>query len=243
MKIAAFNLRHGGKTSVNNSWTQIFTKFAPDIVLAQETFHPKEYLSAGDLAGCGGPAGACVPRRKWGSAVYSARRPLVPVSIPGFDGWITGAHIPTLRIGRSDKELLVFSLHAPSPYASKVNSILDAISSLRGECDLILGGDFNITTAIRHSSETIQSGASDRQILKRLRTEFGLVNAWQALHPNESLPQTLRWSGNLTTAYHCDGIFVPFSCVPYLVDVVIGDMDTWASWSDHNPIVATFRDE
>ncbi len=199
MKIASFNLRHGGKNSFpENSWKQLLKQFAPDLVLAQETFHPNQYLSVSELSGFSDPVWECVPDRKWGSAILSAGHPVGRVPLPGFEGWVTGGRMPTLKIGGSNKQLLVFSLHAPRPYERKLNQILDAIRALRDECDLVLGGDFNVTTAMRHPSETLKNTSGELRILERLRTEFGLVNAWQASHPYESLPQTLKWWGSLS---------------------------------------------
>lgn len=37
----------------------------------------------------------------------------------------------------------------------------------------------------------------------QLREEFGLINAWQALHEGEDLPQTLRWTSNKSAPFHC----------------------------------------
>ena len=74
----------------------------------------------------------------------------------------------------------------------------------------------------------------------RLAEEFGLHNCWQTANPDQPLSQTLRWTGDRTIPYHCDGIFVPRSWKDRLksCDVIAGE--EWNRLSDHNPVVACF---
>jgi exonuclease III len=146
------------------------------------------------------------------------------------------------------KPLFVFSVHTPSPgpYEKKVNDILEYVREITRGSDIIIGGDFNITTAVRHPSEsvknkTLQNTPVELAIIKRLRKEFGLINSWQAVNPNMNLPQTLRWTGNKNEPYHCDGIFIPHSWLRHLESCEVFATDGWSEMSDHNPMVATFN--
>ena len=87
-----------------------------------------------------------------------------------------------------------------------------------------------------------QSLALDKPALKqdmviqaRLRDELERVNCWKVANPDRPLAQTLRWTGNRETAYHCDGLFVPAAWRERIrmCDVVTG----WEELSDHNPVV------
>lgn len=60
-------------------------------------------------------------------------------------------------------------------------------------------------------------------------------------NPNQDLPQTLRWSNNKTTPYHCDGIFAPISWYPYLDSAEVIAEEGWDSLSDHNLVTALFE--
>jgi len=242
MKIVTYNLHCGGKRGAGNHWEKLLNELAPDLVLAQETLDPAEYFPADAFSQRAQAAVWSPVPAKWGSAVLATGYNLTETAIPGFEGWVAGARMPHFSMGNEpSRPLSIFSLHTPSPgpYEQKVHEILDRIRDVAGGGDILIAGDFNITTAVRHPSEALCNTAAELGILKRLRTEFGLVNAWQAAHPNQSLPQTLRWSGNRDNPYHCDAIFIPLSWVRYLekCEILAGG---WASMSDHNPIMATF---
>jgi endonuclease/exonuclease/phosphatase family metal-dependent hydrolase len=106
--------------------------------------------------------------------------------------------------------------------------------------DLILGGDFNVAVGYRQSREGRTISRREREILERLSEEFHLVSCWQAANPGRPLAQTLRWSANRTTPYHCDGIFVPRSWLERLASCRVVKGPRWSRMSDHNPVVATF---
>jgi len=64
-------------------------------------------------------------------------------------------------IGGVCKSLYIFSIHAPTPgrdeikipYEKKVQEMLDRIRDVAGSSDIVIGGDFNLGTAVRHPSE------------------------------------------------------------------------------------------
>lgn len=247
MKIVTYNLHYGGKTGEGNHWERIMDEFSPDLVLAQESFNPEDYFPTDQFARKTQSAIWAPVPAKWGSAIIATRHELTPIVVPGFEGWVAGGRIAEFSIGGVAKPLSVFSIHTPSPgpYEKKVNDILDCIQNIAGDSDMIMGGDFNITTAVRHPSEGIENRGlintkTELAMIDRLRKEFGLVNAWQAIHPNRNLPQTLRWTGNKNEPYHCDGIFIPHSWLRYLESCEVAS-EGWSEMSDHNPIVATFN--
>jgi len=122
----------------------------------------------------------------------------------------------------------------------QVNKLLDEIGSVAGGRKIIIGGDFNLTVSHWSESERPVS-KQDLAIQTRLSEEFGLLNCWQAANPNQPLSQTLRWTGNRTIPYHCDGLFVPKSWADRLGSCVVLAGDDWDRLSDHNPVIAQFR--
>ena len=246
MKIVSYNLHFGGNKGTGNPWHRMLQEFGPDIVFAQETFDPVKYLSPEGMAGIKGRVWTNVPGRSWGSAILSRQHKLEPMLLPGFEGSVVGARLDSLSIGEVQQPAILCSLHAPSPgpYVPVVNRILDAIGREWSRTPLILAGDFNVTTALRHANEPgapPPNSAGEQKLLTRLRMEFGLVNAWQVLHPNEYLLQTLRWNGKPSVPYHCDAIFVSHSLLPRLVSAGVSQGEAWDRMSDHNPIVAEFN--
>jgi endonuclease/exonuclease/phosphatase family metal-dependent hydrolase len=109
---------------------------------------------------------------------------------------------------------------------------------LDNRADWVLGGDFNLAVGVRHAGEAVPSDPP--WLLRRLRREFNLMSCWQAVHPNRDLAQTLRWSRNPATPYHCDGLFVPAGWYRHLEDCQVITDPSWDRLSDHNPVVATF---
>ena len=79
-----------------------------------------------------------------------------------------------------------------------------------------------------------------RGFVRTLAGEFGLFNCWQAANPDQPLHQTLRWTGDRKTPYHCDGLFVPKSWKDRLESCVVLSGDDWNQLSDHNPVIANF---
>ncbi len=197
-----------------------------------------------EAAGFGAASGQLVwqalPARGWGSAIRVAHGELVPIAVKGFEGWVAGARWRSAHAG----DIAVFSVHAPhgvGGYCGRMHEILDAIArALRraGTREVVVGGDFNIcVSARRHSGAPARN--RERALQQRLHDEFGLINAWDWLHPKAVPAQTLRWSGDPTVAYHCDGLFVPRHWSRALQRCVVLDSARWRARSDHNPVVAT----
>jgi endonuclease/exonuclease/phosphatase family metal-dependent hydrolase len=220
----------------------LFEVANPDIFLVQETCQPEQYM----------PdyfweihqhqvQWAKVGNNAWGSAVLVRSGRVKAIAIPEFAGNVVGVEVEGfawLPVG--EQTLQVFSIHAPAPYRPSVNRILDWMATLPQDGELIIGGDFNLTVGVRHPSEQRQD--QDLWLLERLRQEFGLMSCWQAANPNRNLVQTLRWSRDKVTPYHCDGIFVPAAWYRYLDQYEVLTSPSWEALSDHNPVVASFSE-
>ena len=138
----------------------------------------------------------------------------------------------------------MFSVHGPAGehgYIRTMQVILDRLARLRGNADLVLGGDFNVAVGYRRPEDKIKFLRGERELLDRLAGEFDLVSCWQAANPGRRLAQTLRWMGNPRAPYHCDGIFVPRSWLPRLTAARVVQGSRWRQLSDHNPVLAEFR--
>ncbi len=180
----------------------------------------------------------------WGSAILSKNHNLEPISLASDDykGWVVGARIPDLTIGGVSQSVFVFSIHAPTlssgNYEKHVDRILGDIANEWGGKPVILAGDFNLTTAaIRKPNEQLKNTPGEIKILQRLELELGLKNAWQHQHPGDAPPQTLRWSKNKSTPYHCDAIFLTEKHLAKLTSAEVISSGVWGHLSDHNPVV------
>ncbi|MCZ2343404.1 MAG: endonuclease/exonuclease/phosphatase family protein [Bacteroidales bacterium] len=243
MKIATYNILKGGTRRVH--WLRLLEEWNVDLLLLQETYPHTDHLPAERYPNAAQQTiWVRAGKNRWGSAIFSRSGIVTRVRVPHFDGWVTGARIRHAAWQSSSMEsLLVFSIHAPAggtTYARQVNRILDAIHAMARGRDLIIGGDFNLTISPWLGSERPTSRA-DWAIQARLTQEFGLLNCWQTLYPDQQPAQTLRWTGNRTIPYHCDGLFVPRSWEERLVSCVVPTGEDWDALSDHNPVVAQFR--
>ena len=243
MKIVTYNMLHN-KMSTRN-WSLILGKYDPDIVLAQESLAPEAYRRPLlDEATWQGHAAWSPVNSIWGSAVYVKAGTPRRLDLPDYRGWVVGVEVSGAGwLPLQGTALRIFSIHAPSgqgEYATVVNSILDMIGRQRDGCDVVIGGDFNLSVSERQPSEERKNKKCNLEIQARLRDEFGLINCWQAANPGVPLAQTLRWTSNPSQPYHCDGIFVPASWSPNLKSCEVISGPEWDGMSDHNPVVAEF---
>src|SRR5205823_4413639 len=103
------------------------------------------------------------------------------------------------------------------------------------EAPLVIGGDFNFSLGERLPSESIRTTKQKEVILQDFRAN-GFLIAWRDSHPGEPLPQTLRWTRQPTTPYHCDGFLtrgIPQSSIR--CDIISEESVT--CHSDHNPVI------
>lgn len=242
-RVVAYNFLSGGSAVRSGHWARVRARLAPDVVLAQECRAPAHSPGARFRAGEADTLlwAAAAPRR-WGSAVLVRGAPARRLTVRGFAGWVVGAEVQG-HAWAAGRPLRLFSIHCPvgeRGYVRTLHQILDRIAALRGEADLVLGGDFNVVVGQRQAGERIRMSRGEREILDRLAADFDLVSCWQAANPGRPLAQTLRWTADRRAPYHCDGIFVPGAWAARLVSCRVVTGSRWAGLSDHNPVVAEF---
>jgi hypothetical protein len=243
MRIAAYNLRKGGAQRLH--WVKLLEDHAVDLLLVQESYPHDEHLPPLRYPRARGRSvWEMVGQNGWGSAVFSRTGLVKPVAVAGFAGWVVGAELlGASRQARFADPLLAFSVHTPSrkeSHARQVNRLLDAIGQVAGGQEVVIGGDFNLTVS-KGCGSARPANKAELAIQARLADEFGLLNCWQEANPDQPPPQTLRWTGDRTTPYHCDGIFVPRAWKERLQSCVVLAGDEWDRLSDHNPVVAQLR--
>ncbi len=243
MRIATWNLLKGGSRRIH--WSRLFDEFQVDLLCVQESAHPDEHLPPllhPESRGCS--AWLNVPKRSWGSAVAVRTGAVTALTLPGFKGWVTGAEVRRpVRPDGSSETFLAFSLHAPDKpggYANAVLKILDDIRNVARGHDIVIGGDFNLSL-LPSPHEKPANKRMNSIVRARLADEFGLVNCWKAANPDAEPAQTLRWTKDRTTPFHCDGLFVPRRWLPQLKSCVVLSGDDWNQLSDHNPVIAQFQ--
>lgn len=260
LKIATHNLYKGGPEDFS-AWARNLSALDPDILLLQESCKPASYLgklpanqhvqvSNAIWAAATWESGAETRVNPWGSAIYLRQGSLVELPLPSeLRGWVVGAELRDLAWHpASSGALCAFSIHTPTrenrQYEAEVNAILNEIARLAAGRELIIGGDFNITISTRHPNEERKNTAGEEAIHRRLREEFGLINCWQVLHPDEPLAQTYRhyFQDDEPQPFHLDGLFVPATWRPRLQSCAVFNDPAWrgARNSDHFPIMAMF---
>jgi exonuclease III len=242
MRIATYNILKGGSLRVH--WVRMVEDHSVDLLLVQESYSHHEHLPPLHYPDARSRlAWEMVEQNGWGSAVFSRSGSVKPIAVAGFSGWVVGAKIKgaSWQAGLCDS-ILAFSIHAPvfkGSYSKPVNEILDEISRITRRKEVIIGGDFNLTVSHWSGSER-PTCKQDLAIQARLAEEFGLLNCWQTANPDQPLHQTLRWTGDRTIPYHCDGLFVPKSWKDRLQSCSVLAGEEWNRLSDHNPVVACF---
>jgi len=243
MKIAMYNMQNNSKSKDN--WSVLFDEEQPDIVLAQESLPLDQYERPLFEESWSNNVVWAPVWPKWGSAVYAKSEHPRPLELPKYHGWVVGVELDNTAFTLTGRNVRLFSLHAPSrqgQYHKVVGKILDMLQDCRNGCDIVIGGDFNLTVSKRHESEEQKNEKINLDIQARLRSDFGLINCWQTMHPDTPLAQTLRWDTNRAPAFHCDGIFVPASWASRLVSSEVLSGEKWDGMSDHNPVVAGFSE-
>jgi exonuclease III len=242
MRIVTYNFLRAGSPRRCGHWSRVVRNLKADLVLAQECRPPQS--SPGERFrhdGRDGFAWQSCGSRGWGSALFVRSASFVPIAIPDYDGWVVGGEIR--NTSWSERPLIVFSIHGPvgeHGYIRTMQHILDRLAPLRKSADLVIGGDFNIAVGYRQKHDPIRMLRGERDVLDRLADEFDLMSCWQTAHPGRPLAQTLRWMGNPSAPYHCDGIFVPKAWLPRLKSCRVVHGSRWSRLSDHNPVVAEF---
>jgi endonuclease/exonuclease/phosphatase family metal-dependent hydrolase len=164
------------------------------------------------------------------------------MQVKGFRGWVTGGELAT-SLG-SARPTRIFSVHCPPGkrgYVHTAHVLLDRFQRIGEEADLVIGGDFNVAVGVRGPDETVKMSNAERRLMARFTEDLGLVPCWQTANPGRPLAQTLRWCGNRSAPYHCDGIFIPRSWRRRLQSCEVIAGAECERLSDHNPVVAVLR--
>ncbi|HEX7049870.1 MAG TPA: endonuclease/exonuclease/phosphatase family protein [Longimicrobiales bacterium] len=242
-RLVTYNFLTGGSERRGGHWSHLLDAFSPDVVFAQECRPPEDSPGEVFRPGAADAFHWCAARAgRWGSAVLVRSARLTPIDVPDYAGWVVGGEIDGLD-GLSGRPLRLFSIHCPAGaggYVRTLHRILDRLAPLGEDADLVLGGDFNVVVGTRLPGAPIKVTRGERELLERLADELGLTSCWQAANPGRPLAQTLRWSGNRSAPYHCDGIFVPAAWRARLEACEVAQGPPWDRLSDHNPVVATF---
>ena len=236
MRIVTFNFLAGGSARRNGHWAAVRERLAPDVVLAQECRPPPGDGSRPDTA-----LWRRASRRGWGTGVFLAHGKIRPIAVRGFAGWVVGGEVEQEGWPSRRRPLRVFSIHCQAGdhgYMRSLGAIIDRLARIGEGADLVVGGDLNVVVGYRGPDEPVRMVPGERLLLDRMARELGLVACWQAKHPGKPLEQTLRWTGDRTMPYHCDGIFVPRRWVARLESAEVIQGPEWDRLSDHNPVLA-----
>jgi endonuclease/exonuclease/phosphatase family metal-dependent hydrolase len=204
MRLVSWNLDRGRAA---DAWQALARDHGADLVLLQEATKPQSDSVWHWEA---------VLPQLWGSAVVAMDGQLKRVEILEYRGWVTGARW-FRKTKASVEEAYVFSIHSPThhkeaprkSYVREARTIVDRIiMSVPSDAPLVIGGDFNFASlGERVDGERRATDPSEQKALDEFRAR-GFLVAWRDLHPAAPLPQTLRWTGNRTTPFHCDGYLV-----------------------------------
>ena len=173
---------------------------APKLLMLQEAVRPLGWI--------GDAVGAAVPGEQWGSWLLAREGTLTPIAVPEYTGWLTGA---TWIHGAH--RVACFSLHAPSgtdeSYVAECLKMVDLIDREVGRtAPVVIGGDFNFKSfGERAENDAPANTKEELQALAQF-DDRGYAVAWRSANHGAPLPQTLRWSRNRLTPYHCDGFLV-----------------------------------
>ena len=236
LRIATFNFLAGGSARRTAHWSLVRSRLSPDVLLTQEARPPP------GEAGAHATALWTEALRGWGTGLYAPKLQIKPIPIRGFRGWITGGELCLAR--PPARPVRIFSIHCPPGehgYIHTAHRMLDRFRPMAREADLILGGDFTVAVGVRGPDEPVKMSNAERAVMARLTDELGLLPCWQTANPALPLGQTLRWSGNRTAPYHCDGIFIPRAWKTRLASCQIFAGPEWEQLSDHNPVLAVLR--
>ena len=112
MNIATYNILKGGSQRCH--WQRMVEDHDIDLLFVQESYPQEEHLPPLLFPQHRNRSvWANASANKWGSGIFSTSGNLIPIVIPNYHGWVTGAEIQRaewLTVGNS---VLTFSIHAP----------------------------------------------------------------------------------------------------------------------------------
>jgi len=236
LRVTSYNMRQGGSRS---HWVKILSATTPDLLLVQETKDPTQFTK--DLLeplNIDGVLWNAADQNRWGSAVLWQGEKLTEITVPGFGGWVTGGEV---RLQEHD--VFVFSVHLPrseGTYVKAAHLLMDELAPIVGTTPCLVGGDWDFTACLRDPGDPRGHRPGEVEFIHRMADEFHLQAAWRLAHPKGDLPQTLRWTREPRTPYHCDGLFVPANLRGQGMTARVLSGLPWLNLSDHNPLEVTW---
>jgi exonuclease III len=232
LRVTSYNMRQGGS---HEHWSRILSATEPDLLLVQETKDPTTF--SGDLLeplNLRGVLWHSAAQNRWGSALFYRGGEVAEIPIPGFQGWVAGGEAKI-----NGEAAYLFSVHLPpsaGSYLKTAHRLMDELAPIIGGTTCVIGGDWNFTACLRDPGDPRGHKRGEPEFIHRMADDFGLVPSWRLAHPDGELPQTLRWTGDPRTPYHCDGIFVPSGLSGRPMRAQVHSGTPWLNLSDHNPI-------
>ena len=236
MKIITWNCNMAFRKKAN-----IILKHDPDILVVQECEHPDKLkfsehaLKPTDLLWIG-------QNKNKGLGVFS---------YSNFRFKLHRTHNPDLKLvapikvsdGTSD--FILYAIWANNPddndgqYITQVWKALDHYKKIIRRNKTILIGDFNSNTIW----DKPRRQGNHSTIVKKLERK-GIYSTYHKYfiqeQGKESHP-TLYFQRNESKPYHIDYCFASTDFIENLLSVEVGDYDFWIKYSDHVPIITTFR--
>jgi exonuclease III len=236
IRIATWNVAGTGKSA----WAYVVSALPADIILLQECRDPAVYLPA-DVYGHNSPCIRWEPNsdnRGKGIAIYTRGFLLASVPFQHHPGWAQVADV-TMSEGNVIRLINVHGEVKKHYYVTDtlhaiVNDLLPLMS--RNHC-LLLGGDLNVSLLYGERTRNPRHHA----FLERLTHECALVNCTARYFAME--PRTIRGRGQRQIApYQDDYLFASPPLASRLAGVEVLDTPEVQKVSDHNPVIATFKE-
>jgi exodeoxyribonuclease-3 len=129
--------------------------------------------------------------------------------------------------------------HLKPTYAQHLQDTFDRFLSVKRSKPVLLAGDFNHNVSLDRPRKPLY-----KNVVARLREEFGLVSAYHHFHGVEHGREphaTYFHYRKQDRPFHIDFCFIPVRWVEKLVRVDVLDGEPWTSLSDHRPLVVEIR--
>ena len=217
--------------------------YKPDILVIQECEHPDKLLFEQGL-----PKPADI---LW--LGKNTHKGLAVISYGPFRLRLHRAYNPAfrivapIRIQGPESDLLLYAIWANNPddpegqYVTQVWKAIHYYQRMIRRTRTILAGDFNSNTIWdRPRRDGNHSDLVKRLARKNIRSVYH--HFYNQEHGQEAHP-TLYLYRSQERPYHIDYCFVSDDLLRRLESVEIGDYESWKKYSDHVPVIASFREE
>lgn len=220
---------------------EIILKHKPDILVVQECEHPdklrfsEQPLKPTDLLWIG-------QNKSKGLGVFS---------YSNFRFKLHKAYNPDLKLVAPIKvsdgitDFILYAIWANNPhdkegqYITQVWKALDHYKKIIRRNKTILIGDFNSNTIW----DKPRRQGNHSTVVKKLESKgiYSTYHKYFLQEQGKELHPTLYFQRNATKPYHIDYCFASTDFIENLLSVEVGDYDFWIKYSDHVPVITTFR--